>query len=283
MNPAKAAYEERFVTFPCEGTRCIGVLAAPATAAPASTGVVVVVGGPQYRVGSHRQFALLARSLAEARIPALRFDYRGMGDSEGEPRTFEDIDADIRAAVDTLCREAGVARVVLWGLCDGATAALMYAAQDARVAGVAALNPWARSGQGEAATRLRHYYARRLFAPDFWRKVVTGRFRPAAAASDLAATVHTAAQARTPVGFLERMESGWRAFTGSVLVLLSGRDLTAREFESWAGATPRRRELLSAARVVSFAGADHTFSDRASRDAAAAATVEWIGRLRTGH
>lgn len=282
MSAPASACEERFLTFPCEGSHCVGILTLPANATASLPGVVVVVGGPQYRVGSHRQFVLLARSCAEAGIPVLRFDYRGMGDSEGEPRTFEDIDADIRAAVDALCRETGVARVVLWGLCDGASAALIYAATDARVAGVTALNPWARSEQGEAVTRLRHYYVRRVLAGDFWRKIVSGRFRPAASAGHLAATLRTAAQAGARAGFLERMEAGWRAFAGPVLFLLSGRDLTAREFESWAGATPRRRALFCAARVVSFAQADHTFSDRASRDAAAAATLEWIGRIDGG-
>jgi len=275
-----AAYEDRFVVFPCEGSRCVGVVSVPAPQVESAVGVLVVVGGPQYRVGSHRQFALLARALAAAGIPALRFDYRGMGDSEGEPRTFESIDADIRAALDALCHETGASRAVLWGLCDGASAALMYAAQDRRIAGVVALNPWVRSIQGEASTRLRHYYLKRLAAPDFWKKVLGGRFRPAAAAGDLAATVRNA---RGPVAstapFLERMDAGWRAFGDRVLFVLSGRDLTAREFEAWARGTPGRRARLDAARVVALPGADHTFSDRALRDAVAAATIEWIASL----
>ena len=48
-----------------------------------------MVGGPQYRVGSHRQFTLMARAFAAAGYPVLRFDYRGIGDSEGESRGFE--------------------------------------------------------------------------------------------------------------------------------------------------------------------------------------------------
>jgi alpha/beta superfamily hydrolase len=48
--------------------------------------VLVIVGGPQYRAGSHRQFTLLARSLAEQGFAVLRFDYRGMGDSTGAMR-----------------------------------------------------------------------------------------------------------------------------------------------------------------------------------------------------
>ena len=51
-------------------------------------GVLIVTGGPQYRAGSHRQFVLLARFLAARGMAVLRFDYRGMGDSEGAPRDY---------------------------------------------------------------------------------------------------------------------------------------------------------------------------------------------------
>ena len=73
---------ERFATFECGDDTCIGIVASNAdVASRADIGVVIVVGGPQYRVGSHRQFVTLARALAASGVPALRFDYRGMGDS----------------------------------------------------------------------------------------------------------------------------------------------------------------------------------------------------------
>ncbi|KAB8057318.1 hydrolase 1, exosortase A system-associated, partial [Janthinobacterium violaceinigrum] len=59
--------------------RLVGILSLPA--APGPRGVLIVTGGPQYRVGSHRQFVLLARALAAQGVPVLRFDLRGMGDS----------------------------------------------------------------------------------------------------------------------------------------------------------------------------------------------------------
>jgi exosortase A-associated hydrolase 1 len=275
----------RFVTFDCNRSTCVAVLSATAETKSPPVGVVVIVGGPQYRVGSHRQFALLARALALAGIPTLRFDCRGMGDSDGEPRTFESIDDDIRAAIDALSREAGVARVVLWGLCDGATAALLYGASDPRVAGIIALNPWARTTPGEAAARLKHYYLRRLGSLDFWRKVVSGRFQVRASAGGLAANVRNAVKrnAATSAGsFLDRMEAGWRRFRRPMLVILSGNDLTAREFEAWVATESRRRSLLDdpLTEVAALTSADHTFSDRASRDAVAAKSVEWILRLR---
>ena len=74
------------LTFDCLGDTLIGILHKGAS--DASTGVLMVVGGRQYRAGAHRQFVKLARYLACHGIPVLRFDVRGMGDSEGDVRHF---------------------------------------------------------------------------------------------------------------------------------------------------------------------------------------------------
>jgi len=275
---------ERFAAFDCEGDTCIGVIAAAVDrTTDRRTGVVIIVGGPQYRVGSHRQFVLLARALASAGIPAIRFDYRGMGDSDGEPRNFERVDADIEGAVAALVRETGVANVVLWGLCDGASAALIYAAKDPRIAGVVALNPWARSAQIAAATRVRHYYVRRLFSGQFWRKALTGGVGIRRGAGELAASLRGALGDRSRSGddYLRRMQEGWTRFRRPVLFVLSGHDFTAREFEAWVAQDNARKALLqqSNADIYRSDAADHTFSDARSRDAVTTRTIEWIRRL----
>ncbi|MCC8999300.1 MAG: hydrolase 1, exosortase A system-associated, partial [Candidatus Contendobacter sp.] len=137
-------YQESPLIFECEGAHLLGVLHSGTLGA--TRGVLIVVGGPQYRVGSHRQFVLLARDLAQAGVPALRFDYRGMGDAEGEFAGFERIDADIAAAVDVFFTQVpGLQDVVIWGLCDAASAALFYAWLDPRIAGLVLLNPWLRT------------------------------------------------------------------------------------------------------------------------------------------
>ena len=73
---------EQTFLFDADDATLVGIVSVP-TARVASTGVLVVVGGPQYRVGSHRQFVLLARALARRGIAAMRFDCAAMGDSAG--------------------------------------------------------------------------------------------------------------------------------------------------------------------------------------------------------
>ena len=273
--------DERALSFDCEGERLVGIASLPS--GTATRGVLIVVGGPQYRAGSHRQFTLLARALAASGVAALRFDYRGMGDSEGELRDFAAVDADLRAAVDAFFTAVPTLReVVLCGLCDGATAAVFYAPGDPRVAGLVLLNPWVRTEQGAARATLQHYYGARLASGAFWRKLATGRFDPRAALSSLATLLRQARGGARPAhdsaSLPERMQRGLGAFRGRVLVVLSGADLTAQEFAGVAQSSPGWRALLADARVSrhELPGADHTFSQRTWHDEAAARVCDWL-------
>jgi exosortase A-associated hydrolase 1 len=173
----RVSFADLPIVIDCEGDRLVGVLSLPK--APLEIGVVVVVGGPQYRAGSHRQFVHLSRTLAGAGIPCLRFDYRGMGDSEGQPRPFDAIDADIACAVrELMSRAPTVRQVVLWGLCDGATAAFIALGSVPNVAGVIALNPWVRSETSLDQAIIRRYYVQRVLSREFWAKLFSGKFEP---------------------------------------------------------------------------------------------------------
>ena len=281
---------DRALLFGCLGDELVGILH-PSDDPHAQTAIIVIVGGPQYRVGSHRQFVLIARTLAEAGYPVLRFDVRGMGDSTGSVHGFDSIDTDIAAAIDCVHEQLpSVKRVVLWGLCDGASAALLYchSTHDARVAGLCLLNPWVRSEASLARTHVKHYYAQRLLQPSFWRKMIAGKVGPNAL-TDSWRSLRTALR---PVGGLEpaagvaipyqrRMAEAWPTFNGEIMLVLSGRDFTAKEFveyvegdKGWKAGFQRRGLVKH-----DLPEADHTFSDAGSRIALERLTLEWLSTV----
>lgn len=285
-------FEERALIFPCQDSWLYGILSLPESTP--SKGVLIVVGGPQYRVGSHRQFTLLARHLAAHGVPVFRFDCRGMGDSEGDMRTFEDIEDDFRYAIDRFFEEVpSLEGLVIWGLCDAASAALFYAYRDRRVTGLVLLNPWVRTHQGAAKAYLKHYYISRIFEPEFWGKIWRGNFNYAAAAQSFSevvgkalvrrertAAIENAASDRScdPAPLPERMYYGLNRFTGKILLIISGNDLTAQEFSDLAKGSRKWQKLLTSPRVSrrDLPEANHTFSRREWRDQVAAWTREWV-------
>jgi len=259
-----------------------------------STGVLIIVGGPQYRVGSHRQFLLLARHLAAEGIPCMRFDVRGMGDSEGQVRSFEQLDQDIAAAIDCFFSSCPhLTQVVLWGLCDGASAATFYAYQDSRVTGLVLLNPWVFTEQGEAKAYLKHYYLQRLLSRDFWCKVFSFKFDYVASLGSLFNLLrraltkkHVDQSANTLTKVDEnlilpvRVRECLKQFSHPVLLILSGRDLTADQFKDVVQGDPQWQALLHESRFTrhDFPDSDHTFSSKAWRDQVADRTANWVKR-----
>jgi exosortase A-associated hydrolase 1/exosortase A-associated hydrolase 2 len=233
----------------------------------ASLGLIIVVGGPQVRTGAHRLFTQLARHAADAGFPSLRFDLRGMGDSTGTATPFDNNSPELSAAIDALIERCpSVQRVALLGLCDGASSALLYSEQqDARVAGLLLLNPWAHSANLAAQTRLRHHYPRRFLERDFWQKLARGRINWQGLRS-MWRDWRAARQEQAQPEFLRRMEDCWFSFPGSVRVFLSQHDYTAREFErahaDWISDSRRPDAPRS---FVNLVDADHTLSDPAAR------------------
>jgi exosortase A-associated hydrolase 1 len=277
-------FVEEALVFQLSGERLIGLVARPDV--PADCGVLIVVGGPQYRVGSHRQFLLLSRRLAAEGYPALRFDYRGMGDSGGGMRSFEAVSDDIGAAIDALLLDCPtVKRVVLWGLCDAASAALLYvqATKDLRVAGLILLNPWVRSKASLAQTHIKHYYGQRLMQREFWVKLLGGKLQLLKSVRGLLSSAMLARGKRVetengPPSFQDRMAEGLKQFPGVVLLILSGQDYTAKEFLQFVGSNALWSGLLDAGKItrIDVPDADHTFSGNALRSMVENGTLHWL-------
>jgi exosortase A-associated hydrolase 1 len=249
----------------------------------------MVVGGPQYRAGSHRQFVQLSRAIAAAGTPVLRFDVRGMGDSTGGKRTFEQLTADTGAAItDLMAAQPQLRRVALWGLCDGASAALLYLQEraDPRVAALCLLNPWVRSEASLARTHIKHYYRQRLMQREFWLKLISGRVAGGAMRSLWGNFRAARSEPRSSVsgggahavGYQIRIAQAWQRFAGPVLLVLSGQDYTAREFTEFLDASPVWRGALTKPNVRrhDMAQADHTFSAQADARQLTQDTLTWL-------
>ena len=284
-----AELRDRAVVFSCRGDSLVGILT-PATA-PASVGMVIVVGGPQYRAGSHRLFVDLAWAMGGSGVPAFRFDYRGIGDSDGEHPGFEAVAPDIRAAIDQIMAQAPtVRRVVLWGLCDAASAIALYAPTDPRVAGTILVNPWGRDAEraedAQDDTLMRHYYRERVLSADFWRKVLGFNVNGLDFLRRLWRVAwRSATGGRAGAGTAEplarRMLAALVAADLPALFVFSGDDLTAREFQTEAGRHSPLWARLCAAPTVHrhhIAAADHTFSDPVEAHRLVREVCTWVNK-----
>ena len=105
----------RLLTFDCKGEE----LAASLDDAAGRHGLLIVTGGTQTRIGSHRLFERLAAGLAEAGHPCFRFDRRGVGDSSGEDPGWRGSRDDIVAAIAAFRGQSRIDRLFGFGTMAG--------------------------------------------------------------------------------------------------------------------------------------------------------------------
>ena len=203
-----------------------------------------------------------------------------MGDSDGVFSSFESISADIRSAVDEVTARMPERRVVLVGLCDGASACAMYVSRDSRIDAMVLINPWVRSATGEAKVLITRYYGVRIRQWEFWRRLFAGEISLEFSFASLAQNVRLALHRRhdEPSDFTTRMLKGFEEFSGRVLVVLSGNDLTAQEFLSLTRASAAWRDATQRPNVTTnlIEEADHTFSGRSQIDRLTSSIVRFV-------
>lgn len=162
----------RLIAFPCGDATLAGSL----DEASGTTGLLLVIGGSQTRIGSHRMYERLAKGLAEKGYPCFRFDRRGVGDSSGTDPGFRGGGPDLKAAADAFRQEVpALTRLIGFGLCDGATALALYG-DEAGLDGMILANPWlVEVEEGAAApAAVRAHYRKRLTSADGWKKLLSG-------------------------------------------------------------------------------------------------------------
>ena len=288
---------EKPLTIESTGHSLVGMLH-PASG-PQQVGVLMMVaGGPQYRIGGHRQLVLWARKMSSAGFPVLRFDFSGMGDSYGEYLDFENVEGDIEAALDRFFDEQPTLKqVVLWGECNACSASLFYAHKDPRITGLVMLNPWVRTEQGQAKAVVKHYYLDRLKQRSFWIKVFSlkfdfiGSLRSAKQMISVArgqsggtvgnAEISTKIAVDRSKSLPDRMLDGLSRFSGRVMLVMSGRDMVSKEFDDLLRSELVWQEKLATCALIrhDLEYADHTFSTGEWRNQVVAWGIDWLLNL----
>lgn len=142
----RAEVNMKKVSFESEGLTLVGHLYYPENYQAGQKYPALVVSGSWTTV-KEQMAGLYAKELAEQGFITLAFDFRNFGESEGEPRFFENPalkTVDIKNAVTYLesLPEVSRDRIGAFGVCAGAMYTLMAASQDKRIKAVVTAASW---------------------------------------------------------------------------------------------------------------------------------------------
>lgn len=240
----------RHFIFRCQGAALVGSL----DLAPGATGLLIVSGGNEVRSGPWGSQAELATRIAASGFPVMRFDRRGVGDSDGTNGGFTSSAPDIAAALRAFRTQVpALERVVAFGNCDAASALML--AGGVGIDALVLANPWTFepdgelvevSGSGDTSPAtpmppsvLRAHYLRRLTDPRAIWRLLSGKVKVGKLASGLA----DAARANAGPSLLaQQMADGIADFAGPVHLLVAARDRTGQAFlANWDRNDPRLR------------------------------------------
>jgi exosortase A-associated hydrolase 1 len=249
----------KLIAFPCASEALLGTL----DEAPGPTGLLIVSGGNEIRIGAHRGMALLARRVAEAGNPVFRFDRRGVGDSTGDNGGFESSAEDIAAAAAVFRAETGATRIVAYGNCDAATALAFFHA-DAGIDALVLANPWVIEATDDLppAAAIRARYAERLRDPREWLRLLRGGVNISKLISGLAKASRK--QSQQANGLSARLAAALAQPAIPITVLLAKGDNTAIAFrEAWRG--PAFGTARAKVAITEVDSASHSFASAADK------------------
>lgn len=259
----------RWLNFDVDGTQCVASL----DMADGRHGLLIVSGGNEIRSGAHRGMARLAARIATAGYPVLRFDRRGVGDSEGDNGGFESSRPEIAAAVALLQSQCpALTSITAFGNCDAASALALHHA-GAPIDGLILANPWlidaaqptADTSTDDGATlppaaAIRARYLTKLRDPGEWLRLLGGGVDVRKLLRGL-----RAAGATVPSSLGKRVGEALGTFAGPLHILIADGDSTAQLFMAeW----PRAAfaSVRSKAAVHRHPTGSHSFADADSSD-----------------
>jgi hypothetical protein len=177
-----------------DGHRLFCIVHEPFADARRDAAILLLSPGVKNRIAPHRLYNKMAAQYAALGFFVLRFDFHGLGDSEGEVR--EPLLADLygsiqvgrycddtRSAMDWMRRTFGIERFILGGLCGGAITGVLAGADDRSVVGIFGLGlPVMMDGANVDKVAnmtagqlrgMRERYLRKLLDPTAWVRLLT--------------------------------------------------------------------------------------------------------------
>lgn len=175
------------------GLKLYGILEQPETTVK-DTAILLLSPGIKMRVGPHRMYNKLSKVLVDKGFAVLRYDFYGLGDSEGalDQKILVDVYNSIQNgryiddtidAMDWLGATYNIDKFVLGGLCGGAITGMLAGSADERVKGLIALglinvfeggednfSKFVTEGQLED---LKKGYISKLTDIDSWKRIIT--------------------------------------------------------------------------------------------------------------
>jgi uncharacterized protein len=194
--------------------------------------ILMLPGGSDYRIGSHRSYVRLALVLAQRGYAVMRMDVSGMGDSGGYHPGFETLGLEINSGIDTLRRTLPPdTKIFLWGQCDGATAILLGLGRHFEVDGAILCNPWVRTAHTSADQVVRHHYRHRLTSGTSWRKLLRGETNIFASVKSLIHAIFTMASSpKIDDAYLADVKKTMRHGRTPCLIVIGSQDAGGQEF-----------------------------------------------------
>jgi pimeloyl-ACP methyl ester carboxylesterase len=276
-----AGVSERILTVRApDGVELSAVETRPQGSADSGRWVVFFNAAGVRHIGPNRMWVRFARTLAAAGTCSLRVDVRGVGDGGGDEVVrgtaayYDPIVWDDSNLLAECARTLGARRLVLVGLCSGATAAFQVARRRGDVPAVVMLNPRLLEWDEQAATASEADISwRSATRPGYWlrtsrwRKVLRGQLPVRAVARGLGARVGLrlgatgGAAAQGPAAQLRALAD---AGVDVQLVIVEG-DTSADFLARVTGGDP---SALSAPHldVRMLSGSDHTFRPLAAQE-----------------
>ncbi|MEW8657762.1 MAG: alpha/beta fold hydrolase [Candidatus Thiodiazotropha endolucinida] len=175
------------------GLKLYGILEQPEKTVK-DTAILLLSPGIKMRVGPHRMYNKLSKVLVDKGFTVLRYDFYGLGDSEGalDQKILVDVYNSIQNgryiddtidAMDWLGTTYNIDKFVLGGLCGGAITGMLAGSADERVKGLIALglinvfeggednfSKFVTEGQLED---LKKGYISKLTDIDSWKRIIT--------------------------------------------------------------------------------------------------------------